>query len=1663
MHTFHLTLFYHPTNIIIIMFTLLLILQNQSATLQYTHVPLPPIVKGVGQQSNSTDDNDSSSNNNAAYAKYTTPIITKDSRLAKFHYDYNYSTHVPNKNLISYDNTGGGGAVGSELTTGYSLQLPLVGGTVIGYSPPLYDEYTANEVLAHHCDHGGEEEGIVASNEVEEAEFDVDRQRLDVPLFRVLWDGYSTRDIAAAAAAGVTEGTGDTNTDTDNQTHSSIEAVGYIEDLTLPELLSCLTSSTSRGGLSSKQRLNHKKSLAHPYDVSNAISNGTSSTAEGTEAVFLPHTLLTSTASSIHAKTSATTIRKQLALEWKLEHTILPTLVTLAALELRKEVAMKVRMEILMERRRLREKSGLDGIKKKKGKKKDGGEIVLNENGGDFNYYARHPNQYMSGFVAPPPLPSDDEDDDSDDENLEEAAALGGGGGEGGHAKAKSKTKLSAQELVTYHSRLMDPDSRNGVIAGAFAPSKIAERARVACSLAYDYLVANGKLDEYYAAAERRKELEQKERERLSREVTGGGFSGDVGGAARRASAGGIDGTGEVRRSSRARTAVSYLDGGDAVEDALKDHEGGANKSAAVKGRSGELPRENVMGGSTARYLLKILGLVDEEESKSDEENADEDAMDEDIEEVEDDGDDHPEDVSSDPFFEPSPLLIIDQLGRKHRYLSPSSVQAAIVRSIEDQGGEGPIDTPTALLDEELVEEMEKNGVHYVSDLIVTTDDKVNDLGHFEPSSFSRCRFAPRTFIAENEEEEEDEHEEVHDEALSEAEIHAREEAAAEKKARHAARKLAKAQARQKKVNELERLWRQQKAYEIWRFRCIHGDGCTIFPKWSSSVGDILRELSDKNRVGDSAAASVSIAEGNVAEATTMAASNDSAISSGAEATTASALTPAPTATTMATQDDEALARSLAAAAESTVNDEPLAKRRRTTRRGGGGDAEPVFYGGHQSMSRDQLLETLIRLLYQASNKTPGSVGSSSLMDLKRLVFPDSYDSSRGGLVETKKLRSVLGQLVYKNGNIGRLMVNVNGDKEVLDFLEKEGRLIKFIADEIMESEADVKVVDSAATTEGVNSEEAKPASEPVDAVKSEGPVKPEETVKSEEPASIGNNEIKIESEVGAKVAVTAAATETVKSEAAKPASELGDAVKCEGPASIKSAEVDAVKPGEKTVADVEVGSFKIDPHLKSQVLSLESYIVKLHRTELSLRKSLMKAIDKGSSKDGGASSLLQISTSAIATAADETEGSADAEDWQFFIPKKSETGEATSDAPKQNGEGIKWTSGSSHPLIGGVIFRPQSSPLRPAQDAAAGNSVAEMTNDRCHWYRIVSYTPSVKAVEDITLSSESAPSAAAQKQEAKANTIVERRCRFRAVPVAESDIDSPPMDMDTDDEEDMEYMILTEGQAHAGIDAGILHRRIEKKEPGNQPVKAQSQGSRLSHPFRNGHGSRVMLTPDNGNGGDISKFDVLYGVIAGYDHVVEPDGSIKNKVLILLEEDEKEASGENEEDKENAANDSAKSSIAFWAVTNPEGTILKDLVPTSASPTNLWSAYLIQEHEYYTGSPAYSVCESIITYLNNHSKSGPFMAPVDPIALGIPDYHTVIKEPMDISTLAENLGDGKYSRIPPKPVDQGNANEDEDDGTNHPVYRMAYGPFYEAVMLIFDKYVSQFGDVIEL
>ncbi|KAI9301321.1 Bromodomain-containing protein [Cunninghamella echinulata] len=39
-----------------------------------------------------------------------------------------------------------------------------------------------------------------------------------------------------------------------------------------------------------------------------------------------------------------------------------------------------------------------------------------------------------------------------------------------------------------------------------------------------------------------------------------------------------------------------------------------------------------------------------------------------------------------------------------------------------------------------------------------------------------------------------------------------------------------------------------------------------------------------------------------------------------------------------------------------------------------------------------------------------------------------------------------------------------------------------------------------------------------------------------------------------------------------------------------------------------------------------------------------------------------------------------------------------------------------------------------------------------------------------------------------------------------------------------------------------------------------------------------------------------------------------------------------------------------------------------------------------------------------------PFLQPVDPVALNIPDYHTIISHPMDISTIEKNLNQGEYT-----------------------------------------------------
>eukprot|EP00833_Pecoramyces_ruminatium_P017134 jgi/Orpsp1_1/1191166/evm.model.d7180000083899.1 len=50
---------------------------------------------------------------------------------------------------------------------------------------------------------------------------------------------------------------------------------------------------------------------------------------------------------------------------------------------------------------------------------------------------------------------------------------------------------------------------------------------------------------------------------------------------------------------------------------------------------------------------------------------------------------------------------------------------------------------------------------------------------------------------------------------------------------------------------------------------------------------------------------------------------------------------------------------------------------------------------------------------------------------------------------------------------------------------------------------------------------------------------------------------------------------------------------------------------------------------------------------------------------------------------------------------------------------------------------------------------------------------------------------------------------------------------------------------------------------------------------------------------------------------------------------------------------------------------------------------------------------------LKRHPDSGPFLDPVDPVALNVPDYFDIIKNPMDLTTLQTNLNSGKYANNP--------------------------------------------------
>jgi len=52
---------------------------------------------------------------------------------------------------------------------------------------------------------------------------------------------------------------------------------------------------------------------------------------------------------------------------------------------------------------------------------------------------------------------------------------------------------------------------------------------------------------------------------------------------------------------------------------------------------------------------------------------------------------------------------------------------------------------------------------------------------------------------------------------------------------------------------------------------------------------------------------------------------------------------------------------------------------------------------------------------------------------------------------------------------------------------------------------------------------------------------------------------------------------------------------------------------------------------------------------------------------------------------------------------------------------------------------------------------------------------------------------------------------------------------------------------------------------------------------------------------------------------------------------------------------------------------------------------------------------QTLLQKLKKHPSAGPFLYPVDAKGLGLTDYHDVVREPMDLSTVEKKLKNGQY------------------------------------------------------
>jgi Bromodomain len=307
----------------------------------------------------------------------------------------------------------------------------------------------------------------------------------------------------------------------------------------------------------------------------------------------------------------------------------------------------------------------------------------------------------------------------------------------------------------------------------------------------------------------------------------------------------------------------------------------------------------------------------------------------------------------------------------------------------------------------------------------------------------------------------------------------------------------------------------------------------------------------------------------------------------------------------------------------------------------------------------------------------------------------------------------------------------------------------------------------------------------------------------------------------------------------------------------------------------------------------------------------------------------------------------------------------------------IQWMT-DGHKLLKSIIFRP------PSIDCS--DEILP-----CQWFKVKEFCESVISGLDDIDGSNDRP----QIGRAKECIVVKRRQRFRVTST------SNPFKTETRQKySNNVVLVLTEAQVYAGMKAA----EIEQKQ--------SSLVGCHENPYAASQSKTITMIPSGRSSSQCEK-----GLVVGHDSFVDRDGSLQHRILVLPDKHKNEGD-------------------AKWAklIFRDQGTI--DCAFESNS-----SIYTLQRFEFQPGSEAFKECRGIVQFLSRHAKAGPFLEPVDPMALGIPQYNDVIKDPMDISTIAKNLENGLYS----------NFASNKSVGKS-PVARMLNGPFRRDIELMFDN-----------